>query len=181
MTNSRVSLFGRIAAAVSLSAAAFSPSGCGYTVGPPYRHDVESVHVAIFESNSFRRDVEFQLTEAVHREIQKQTHFRITKERNADTKLTARIARIDKRVLGETGQDDARELQYQIALVVSWEDLRTKRFIMQERQIEIAPEQISLLSTGDFAPEIGQSMATARQRAVDNLARQIVQMMQEPW
>jgi len=155
-------------------------AGCGYMVGGPYRQDIETVHVPIFESKSFRRGVEFQLTEAVHKEIQKQTHFRLVKEPEADTKLTGRIVRIDKRVLGETAFDEPRELQYQIAIEVTWEDLRTRR-ILRQRKIEIAPDVVQLLSHADFSPELGQSQATARQRATENLARQVVQMMQTPW
>lgn len=180
MTSARPAPSFRLAAVAAALALAAATAGCGYMVGPPYRGDVHSIHVPVFQSLSYRRDVEFQLTEAVNREIQKQTHFRLAKESNADTQLTARIVRINKRVLGETGQDDPRELQYQVSLLVTWEDLRTRKILM-ERQIEITPEQVQLLSIGDFAPEVGQSMATARQRAVDNLARQIVQMMQYPW
>lgn len=153
--------------------------GCGYIVGGPYRQDIRTVHVPIFESSSFRRDVELQLTEAVHKEIQKQTHFRLVKGVDADTRLTGQIVRISKYPLSESALDDPRELQYTMAVQVSWKDLRSGR--EQNQSVPIAPEVVDLLSTADFAPEIGQSMATARQQAVERLARQIVQMMQFPW
>lgn len=149
-------------------------------VGGPYRQDIHTVHVPIFTSASFRRGVEFQLTEAVQKEIQNQTPFRLAKGEYADTRLTGRITSIRKRVLGETAQDDPRQLQYQVALQVTWEDLRTQR-VIREQRIDIPPDVVPLLAQSSFAPELGQSMATARQRAVDNLARQIVQLMQTPW
>jgi hypothetical protein len=163
------------------AAACLAFAGCGYTVGGPYRQDIRTVHVPIFQSTSFSRDVEFQLTEAVHKEIQKQTHFRLARAGEADTQLLGRIVGIQKRALSETGWDDPRELQYQLSVEVTWEDLRGGRSEIIRRQIAIPPDVVNLLSTADFAPELGQSLGTARQRAVDNLARQIVQLMQTPW
>ena len=161
--------------------ASLSSAGCGYLVGGPYRQDIRTVHVPIFKSTSFRRDVEFQLTEAVHKEIQKQTHFRLVKEEDADTKLSGRIVGIRKTPLSETGNDDPRQLQWNLVIEVTWEDLRGRKMVMPTQQIEIPPDVVKLLSSADSAPELGQSMATTRQRAIDNLARQIVQLMETQW
>ncbi len=38
-----------------------------------------------------------------------------------------------------------------------------------------------LFSSGEFAPELGQSLATANQEAIGKMARQIVDMMEAPW
>jgi Lipopolysaccharide-assembly len=165
-----------------LAAVACLPfAGCGYMVGGPYRQDIHTVHVPIFKSTSFRRDVELQLTEAVHKEIQSHTSFRLARAGEADTRLTGRIVSIRKHVLSESAYDDPRELQLNLTVEVTWEDLRGNKLVMPTKQIEIPPDVVKLLSSADFAPELGPSMATARQRAVDNLARQIVQLMQTPW
>lgn len=157
------------------------PTGCGYMVGGPYRRDVETVHVPIFTSTSFRRDVELQLTEAVHREIQKQTHYRLVKGPHADTRLTGRITRVRKRVLGESADDGARELQFEISLIVTWQDLRSNKVIVKPTTIQLDPDAQRLLAHSSFTPETGGSLATARKRAIDNLARQVVTLMQTPW
>ncbi|MCH8828381.1 MAG: hypothetical protein IID45_02260 [Planctomycetes bacterium] len=154
-------------------------NGCGYRIGGPYRQDIRTVHVPIFTSASFRRGIEFELTEAVHKEIQLLTHFRLVKSGEADTRLTGQIVQINKAVLGESGLDDPRELQFSLAVQVTWEDLRSGK--RETQTIPIAPELVHLLSTSSFAPELGQSLATARQQAVQRMARQIVRMMQEPW
>jgi len=156
-------------------------AGCrGYIVGSAYSPDIRTVYVPIFKSDSFRRGVEFQLTEAVQKEIQNRTPFRIAKSPEADTILTGKIIRIRKSVLGETGQDDPRQLQLQLAVEVTWEDRRSGR-ILSEQRIPITPGSVQLFSQADFAPEIGQSLATAKQQAVDTMARQIVDMMETPW
>ena len=155
-------------------------SGCGYMVGSVHQADVRSVHVPIFTSNSVRRGLEFQLTDAVRKEFHKQTHFRLVKDGTADSRLTGRIVRLNKRVLGESRFDDPRELELAVAVEITWEDLRNGQIIAQQR-VPLENDQIRLLSTGTFAPEVGQSLATAEQQAVDRLARQIVEMMELPW
>jgi hypothetical protein len=157
-----------------------SSGGCHYNVGNSFPADVQTVYVPIFTNEDFRRGVEFPLTEAVQKQIQQRSHFRLVKDNSADTKLTGKITRIRKNVLGESRGDDPRELQLHYAIDVTWEDLRTGRLLAQQ-QVAIEPEVTHLISTASFAPEVGQSLATATQQACDQMARQIVDMMQTPW
>lgn len=158
----------------------FSVAGCGYNVGPTYDPQIRTVHVPMFTNGTFRRGVEFQLTEAVQNEIKKQTPLQLTSNNNADTRLTGRIIEIRKDVLGETNNDDPRELQLSLAVEMKWEDLRTGQLITEQR-FPIPNAAVPLTATGDFAPELGHSLATAEQRAIDDLARQVVEMMEMPW
>ena len=65
-------------------------SGCGYTVGNGFSPDIRTVSVPIFENATFRRGIEVQITEAVQKEIQKRTPYRLAKGLDADTRLTGR-------------------------------------------------------------------------------------------
>ena len=40
---------------------------------------------------------------------------------------------------------------------------------------------VQAFNIGQFYPEVGQSISTAQQRAIDTLARQIVGLMEAPW
>ena len=173
-------LLSRRGAGLLLAALSAAFGGCGYHIGSPYRTEIRSVYVPIFETQSFRRNLEFQLTEAVHKQIQLRTPFRLVKEGDADTKLTGKIVETTKRVLGETGFDDPRELELLMVVEVTWEDLRSGEILMQQR-VPLTPEQVQLMSARSFAPEIGQSLATATQSSVDGIARKIVDMMETPW
>ncbi len=144
-------------------------------VGSVYQPEIRSVHVPVFTSESFRRNVEFQLTEAVHKQIQNRTPYRLVNGPLAESRLTGRILDIRKDVLGESAFDDPRELQLLLLVEVTWQDLRNGRVLAQKR----VPVQLS--SQSSFAPEIGQSLATGMQHAIDQLARQIVDMMEMPW
>jgi hypothetical protein len=156
-----------------------SLSGCGYMVGSANDPQIRTVEVPVFQTNSFRRGIELQLTEAVQKQIQLRTPFRVVTA-SGDTRLTGRIIDVRKSVLGETQFDDPRELQINLALEVVWEDLRAGRVLSQE-QIPLAPELSALRAQSEFAPEVGQSLATAMQQAVNRLARQVVDRMEAPW
>ena len=155
-------------------------SGCGYTVGNGFNPDVKTVSVPIFENDTFRRGIEVQLTEAVQKEIQKRTPYRLAKGLNADTRLTGRIVQTRKDVLGENQFDDPRELQLSLMIVTKWENLRTGE-VLAVQEVPLSPTAIPLTSQTEFAPEVGQSLATGTQDAIDQLARRIVNMMETPW
>lgn len=172
-------MFGLLAA-VAIVATMVCLPGCGYTVGGAYDPSIRSVHVPTFTTESYRRGLEIQLTDAVQKQIQNRSHFRLVHEPDADTRLTGRIARVGKTVLGESKFDDPRELQLRFEVVVTWEDLRSGR-ILAEQRVPIAPEAVRLVSESSFAPEVGQSLATGTQEAIDRMARQIVELMETGW
>lgn len=155
-------------------------SGCGYHMGAPFNAEIRSIYVPTFTSNVARRGLEFQLTEAVQTQIKNRTHFRLVKEPMADTKLTGRIVRADKNLLGQTQFSDPRELQLNLAVEIKWEDLRSGQ-ILAEQRVPIATDIVKQVSQGEFAPEVGQSLVTAEQKAIDQLARDIVDKMELPW
>ena len=113
-------------------------------------------------------------------QIKSRTHFRLVKEPMADTKLTGKLVRADKNLLGQTQFSDPRELQFNLAVEIKWEDLRTGQVLAQQR-VPIAPDVVQQISQGEFAPEVGQSLVTAEQKAIDQLARDIVDKMEMPW
>jgi hypothetical protein len=155
-------------------------AGCGYTVGHQFQSDVHSVHVPIFKSKSFRRGIEMQLTEAVIKRIQLETPFKVTSEEDAETRLLGKINDVKKSVLGKNQFDDARELNVTYIVDVTWEDLRTGK-VLAHNEVPMAPEMVQFTSQASFAPEVGQSLATATQQAMDRMASDIVNMMQTPW
>ena len=153
--------------------------GCGYTIGPAFSPGVRTVAVPIFRSDLFRRGIEFQLTEAVQKEL-KLRGLKIAEGPYAETRLSGQIFSYDKNLLSESANDDARELQLTLSVMVTWEDLRTGE-ILNQQEIALPPEAIALTANADFAPEVGQSLATANQQVVDRIARDIVNKMEMPW
>lgn len=154
--------------------------GCGYRLGGNYPTEIRTVHVPVFKNESDRRGLEYMLTEAVQREIQKRTPFRLAKESQADTQLIGRITVAKKSLLGESRNDDPRILRLNLVATMSWQDINTGE-VFSEYTVDIPDESIAFTSRGTFAPEVGQSQATAYQEVINNLARDIVGRMETPW
>jgi hypothetical protein len=159
---------------------AMTITGCGYTVNSDFRQDIKTVAVPIFENDTNRRGIEWQLTEMVQKEITKRAQYRLAKRHDADTLLTGKIIDFRKDVLGEDAQDDPRELQVSLIVKVRWEDLRTGT-LLAEQEMPLSPDQISMTAQAEFAPELGQSLATAMDDSLHSLARKIVNLMETPW
>ncbi len=154
--------------------------GCGYTVGGDFSPHIRSVHVPTFTSDEHRRGYELLLTEAVQKQIQSETPYRLTSAASADTILTGHVVGIEKRVDNQNEYDDPRELELAMSVVVTWQDARTGE-ILAQRQIAMDPALAQLVSQNSFAPEVGQSLATGTQDAVNQMARDIVSMMHASW
>ena len=155
-------------------------SGCGYTLGPQSVQGVRTVYVPVVQTDSFRRNLDYLLTEAVQNEIRTRTVYRLEEEHVADTILKIRIVDFRKDLLSETRFDDARELQLGLGAQISWTDCRNGR-ILQERIFPISHDLAQRATDVSFAPELGHSMATAQQKAAERMAAQIVDMMELPW
>jgi hypothetical protein len=157
--------------------------GCAtYHIGNAslYPQEVHTVYVPMFESVSFRRDLGERLTEAVMKQIEEKTPYKVVSDPNADSVLSGRIIQESKRVTIGARTGDPRELQTQITVLVSWIDNRGK-MLRPCPPIPLPPALTDVQGTGNLVPEVGQSLAVAQQDAINRLAEQIVGLMEKPW
>ncbi len=153
-----------------------SSAGCrGYHLGNQYlyRSDVRSVHVSMFESESYRRFLGQQLTESITKQIVSSTPLTVTEPSFADSFIKGRLIRATKTVTGETITDEARSLDVANAVEVTWVD-RAGTALMPRQTVRIELD-------AELIPEGGQSMATSQQEIIDRIARQVVGQMEMPW
>jgi Lipopolysaccharide-assembly len=136
--------------------------------------EVKTVAV-FFKSNVFRRDLQLMLTEAVIKEINLRTPYRVVANpENADSLLTATITSDNKNLVVEAPTNFARELNGTIVVQANWThnpptDIEAKRI----------PTMIS--ETINFVPEVGQTTLTAYNQVIQSIAKQLVDMMEERW
>lgn len=161
----------------------FFLAGCaGYMIGPDslYPPHIHTVYVPIFESDSLRRQLGERLTEAVMKQIELQTPYKVVGTPDADSTLQGRILAEGKHVQIENRWDEPREIVYRFQIQVRWVDYRG--LVLREQTIVPCPETEVLLSgTSLLVPEQGHSVVVAQQKAIERLARQIVGMMEAPW
>lgn len=158
-------------------------AGCAsYRVGAQslYAPDIATVYVPIIESDSFRRDLGERLTEAVIKEIEAKTPFKVVGTPDADSVLSVRLVGDRKRVTIENQNDDPRSIEINQAVQVTW--LNRRRIPIQPvASVPLPPEMLPVAQTGTLIPEVGQSVASAQQLSIQRLAERIVSTMEEPW
>lgn len=150
--------------------------GCAsYQVGNQalFRADIRSIHVPIFESESQRRFLGQQLTEAVVKQIERDTPLVIADPAFADSFLRGTIVRDRKRSRTLDRFGEPRVLQAAWSVEVEWVD-RNGTPLMRW-------EDLTITDSEEFIPEGGQSLASAHRVLVQKLAQQIVGQMELPW
>jgi hypothetical protein len=160
-----------------------SLAGCiGYQVGTAslYAPDIATVYVPMIESDSYRRDLGERLTEAVCKEIELKTPYKVVNTPNADSILSVRLTRDSRKALIRNAFDDARLSENEIRTQVNWLNRRRLQ-IVPTQVIPVPPEAVAISSTSNIIPEAGQSVATQQQQAIVRLAQQIVGTMEAPW
>ena len=148
-------------------------AGCGYTTKRPFPEDVQSVYVEMFHSKEFRRDLEFDLTEALAKRINMDTPYVIAPREKADTVLSGEIQEVRQNTLGNDYRTDLpRETGATIVASFRWKDLRTGRILMERKQFAY---------TTTYIRPVGETFYTARMRGLSGMAEQIVEAMETDW
>jgi hypothetical protein len=158
------------------------PGCAGYQVGAGslYAPDVATVYVPMIESDSYRRDLGERITEAVVKEIELKTPYKVVDTPDADSVLSARLIRDTRRTLVENAFDDPRLLENELHAEVTW--LNRRRLpIVPMQTLALPPDLVLINQTSNLIPEVGQSVASQQQQAIERLAQQIVSTMEAPW
>jgi Lipopolysaccharide-assembly len=169
----------------------------GYTTRPMYDLSIRTVRVPIFKNLTTYKKLEFQLTEAVVREIELKTPYKVVQcAEAADTELIGTIVNFTKNVTNINQLGENRSAETTLAVELVWRDLRPGMAggILSQplpgKPGDLPPPlppigakapPVLAQSIADFAPEIGESMATAQKQNVDRLAARVVSLMEKPW
>lgn len=166
-------------------------TGCaGYRAGSQslYAPDVATVYVPMVQSDSFRRDLGERLTEALVKEIELKTPYKVVNSPNADSVLEVRLRGDRRNVQAEDQFDNARVFASSIWAEVSWLNRRRlplgpMHSVPLSDGLAASAEQptIGVTQTNPLIPESGQTVASQQQLEIARLAEQIVGVMEEPW
>ena len=157
--------------------------GCGaYQLGNRtlYPSHIRTVYVPIVESVSFRRYLGERLTEAIVKEIELKTPYKVVSTPNADSVLSCQLVDDGKRVVAENKYDDPRQVEFRVQVQANWID-RTGTVLGECNSIQLPPEGQLIMGTSDLTAEMGQSCQTTQQEAIHKVAEQVVAMMEMPW
>jgi hypothetical protein len=155
-------------------AAALLASCSGYTNQSLFPGDVKSVYIQMFDNRTFRRGIEYTLSDALAKRIESDTPYRIVSDRDrTDSVLDGQLVVIAESILTverETGQ--AMEKEVVLSATVDWKNLRTGRMMVNHRPITAA---------ASYSEFLNQDFTYASALAANKLAEKIVELMQDNW
>ena len=146
----------------------------GYSNESLFPEEVSSVYLEMFDNRSFRRGVEYELSDALAKRIEAETPYKIISSRDrADTVISGQIVHVGESVLiseRETGR--ALEKEVQLCAVVNWKNLKTGKLLIDSRSVS---------ASASYSEWQNQGFSYASTLAANNLARKIVELMEREW
>jgi hypothetical protein len=145
-----------------------------------YPNHIRTVHVPIFDSDSLRPGLGPWLTEAVIKQIEQTTDYKVVSRNKADTVLEGLVLPVTKQVSVTTINDDLREVDMTMQIQVRWIDSQGE-LVYPEMVIPLPVALADVHGTSGQVTEVGHSTLSAEQAVVEQLAAQIVAIMESPW
>lgn len=161
-------------ATASLAGCASDPTK-GYSSASLFPDGISTVAVPIFTNDSYTRDVEFELTDALIKQLEVNTPYKVVSEGRADTILLGQIRKIELDQLSKSQQTGlSEEVIVSVTIDFQWKDLRSGRVIAGRE---------SFTGNGFFDPSrpTGEPIELGQFAAVQQLARDIVAELQAQW
>ena len=137
----------------------------------------------LFQCDSFRVvpavDLGERLTEAVCKEIEKRTPFKVVDSQGADSILTGRVVADTKRVMVESPTDQSRMVEMNLQVLVTWADRGGT--VLASGAVPVPAASVDVGQSAALVPEYGRSVISTQQEGIVKMAQQIVGLMEEPW
>ena len=160
-------------------------SGCvglGYQVGSQslFGQDIRTVYVPMIEADPTRRHLAERLTEAISKNIEARSPYKVVGRPSADSVLECRIIEKNRRVSLVDPHNDPRQTTGELVLQVRWRDRRSQD--LRQFDVPVWNERATQVTASDsMIAEVGHSLLISEQRQIDRIAAQIVGMMESPW
>jgi hypothetical protein len=152
--------------------------GCGASTGYSnaslFPSDVNNVYLEMFDNRSFRRGIEFTLSDALAKRVEVDTPYKIVSSRDrADSVMSGQIVAAGESIL-TIERDIGRALEKEVALtaVVNWKNLKNGQLMINSKTVT---------ATASYSEFQGQDFTYASSVAANKLARSIVELMKNQW
>lgn len=166
---------------------ALATAGCGYHVRFPLPPHVKTFHVDIFTNRTLERNLDFEFTQALIREIQAKTRLRLVPAAQADLVITGEVDDLERDFLRRRTfkhPDDVdvggtrRRLEHQ-------SEVRHRLYVnvaMVDRKQNVTfSEGKRITRRVEFRLDSGETARMARDELVRELARRVVSRAFERW
>jgi hypothetical protein len=150
---------------------AFACAGCGYNAGFAMPEGTRSIFVKVFENKTFYRDLDFELTELVKKEVLARTDLKVVGEKDADLILSCSLDKVSKSVVREDVNSLPQEVQLSVSISAGAKD----------RSGNTVLSNMNLTKSVRYVVILGQTEDAARARALREIAEELVYRMAEGW
>jgi len=146
----------------------------GYSSEPLFPTDVSTVCLQMFDNQTFRRSVEYELSDALSKRIEADTPYKIVSSTDrADTVISGQIVSITESALSvERELGGILEKEVQLTAVVNWKNLKTGELLIENKSVSAA---------ASYSYYQNQDFKYASAIAANNLAQKIVELMETIW
>jgi hypothetical protein len=174
----------------------------GYSMSPRHSTCIRTVRVPLFKNKTYVRGLEIELTEAVVKRMHQVTPWRVVQSGAADAELIGTIIAVAKRPILMNELNEVREADLALGVEIEFRGANGQPlWLAPQGEESTAPPMYDgdspkalpgalLPATGrtvfiqrsaPFVPELGQSYASARSKVVQELAVEIVNILEDPW
>jgi hypothetical protein len=116
----------------------------GYSTAPNYDLKYKTVRVPVFQNKTYRRNLEYDLTQAVITQIEEITRMKVVTGQ-ADTELIGTITMTNKNILNLNQLNEIREGQATITIELVWRDLHTGEILTRPGKRAVDPPPFEAL------------------------------------
>ncbi|MHC4560041.1 MAG: LPS assembly lipoprotein LptE [Planctomycetota bacterium] len=146
----------------------------GYSNEPLFPEQVSSVCLKMFDNQTFRRGVEYELSDALAKRIELETPYKIVSDADrADTVISGQIVSMGQYPLSTDREiGTVLETELQLRAVVNWKNLKTGQLLINNRIVS---------ASASYSTYQMQDFKYASALAANNLAQKIVELMERNW
>ncbi len=165
-----------LARALALLCLTCALAGCGYSSQELFPEKYLTVATPIFENRTFYRGVEFALAEAVTKQVESRTPYKVVSPGVAQTILEGTITDIQQNQLSRRRPGGLpQEVELTITVDFVWKDLGHGGGVIRDRR--------GFQAVGRHVPTagVGEPYEVAQRQAVQRLAEDIVSTMRADW
>ena len=148
-------------------------AGCGYTTSTIRGAGISSIYVPMFMNQTYEHNVHVTVTDAVINELILDGNLRLLKQEDADTILEGQVVRYKTEPLGYDKNNDVEQYRVVVTTQVVFKNLN-KGEIIWTQTIE---GSTAYYTSG----RLGMSERAAADKAIENLARNIVSEVINFW
>lgn len=152
----------------------------GYSITTStYDTNIKTVAVPIFDNDTYIREISFWITDAVIKEIESQTPYKVASEATADSILEGTIDDVELVTLSksrETGLNQ--EVLVVVRIDFSWRDQRTGEPMMQRTGFTA---DAVFTPSGTTNQQPGEPLELGEFAVVQQIAEDIVDEMRNDW